>query len=32
VPVIPDIVVDTLSEIAAQAEALADRMDERRAG
>ncbi|MDH5528987.1 MAG: cell division protein ZapA [Paracoccaceae bacterium] len=31
VPVIPDIVVDTLSEIAAQAEALADRMDERRA-
>ncbi|MGB5066407.1 MAG: cell division protein ZapA [Albidovulum sp.] len=31
VPVIPDIVTDTLSEIAAQAEALADRLDERRA-
>lgn len=31
VPVIPDIVTDTLSEIAAQAEAMADRLDERRA-
>ncbi|MCB2095744.1 MAG: cell division protein ZapA [Rhodobacteraceae bacterium] len=32
VPVIPEIVTDTLSEIAARAEALADRLDERRAG
>ena len=32
VPVIPEIVTDTLSVIAARAEALADRLDERRAG
>jgi cell division protein ZapA len=31
VPVIPDIVTDTLAEIAARAEALADRVEERRA-
>ncbi|MCB2135190.1 MAG: cell division protein ZapA [Rhodobacteraceae bacterium] len=32
VPVIPDIVTDTLAEIAARAEALADRIEERKAG